>query len=318
MMTHPFLASRLFGTPILAEPRKAEVVARVLAPRLGLGQQVEIRSDAPPADQSFWASPPPASRFGAPTLGPLQESAMRESCGGNGYLLDPLNGIAVIEVKGTLVHKSGHIRASSGELGYDGLAAQLTGALEDSRVRGILLDCHSAGGEVAGCFQFADRVREAGEAKPVIALADEMAYSAAYAIAAAADEVWLASETSGVGSIGAILLHVDFTGALDDAGIKVTVLRSGDRKAEFNPFEALSDDVRAREQRELDQVRDLFVRRVADWRDLPEDTVYGTEAGTYTGRDALGIGLADGIGAPEDVYDAFAQRLRELSAVPAA
>ena len=66
-----------------------------------------------------------------------------------------VDGIAVIEISGVLIHRGGWIGQSSGLTSYEGIAAQLQAALADPGVRGIALDIDSFGGEVAGAFDLA-------------------------------------------------------------------------------------------------------------------------------------------------------------------
>ena len=109
---------------------------------------------------------------------------------------------------GTLVKRTAGLDAASGLTSYAEIGAMLESALADPQVAGILLDIDSPGGEASGSFELARRVREAAAVKPIWALANDSAFSAAYAIASAADRV-IISETGGVGSIGVIALHID-------------------------------------------------------------------------------------------------------------
>jgi ClpP class serine protease len=98
-------------------------------------------------------------------------------------------GVAIIPICGTLVQKLGTLRPYSGMTGYDGIRANLSMALEDPAVEAIMLDIDSPGGEVAGCFDLVDAIYAARGTKPIWAILSESAYSAAYAIASAADHI---------------------------------------------------------------------------------------------------------------------------------
>mgnify|MGYP000747584119 CR=1 FL=1 len=114
----------------------------------------------------------------------------------------------MIPIHGSLVKRSLGMEAASGLTSYGEIAAMLDSALADPQVSGILLDIDSPGGEASGSFELARRVREVAAVKPVWAVANDAAYSAAYAIAASAQRLFV-TETGGVGSIGVIALHVD-------------------------------------------------------------------------------------------------------------
>lgn len=116
---------------------------------------------------------------------------------------------------------------------YDGIRACFLQALNDSEVKAICLDIDSPGGEVAGCFDLVDEIYAARGSKPVWAILSESAYSAAYALASAADKIIL-PRTGGVGSVGVIVMHVDWSQKIKNDGLQVTIITYGDRKAESN------------------------------------------------------------------------------------
>jgi capsid assembly protease len=292
MTSFPMIADRLFGEPLLLHPTKAQIVGSVIARRMGF----EVNVTAP------------AEFTQAPKAGPLQEKRMARGEGAP-FLFDPETGIAVISVAGSLAHRQGHIGSYSGVVGYDGIRAQFQAALEQPLVRGIILDMHTPGGEVHGAFQLADRVAAARGIKPVIAISDEMAYSAGYLIASAASEVWLSSTTAGVGSIGAVVVHMSYQQLLEAEGIKTTVFAFGKQKAEGNPFSDLTEEASARIQARIDYIGKEFVARVASWRGTTERAIVATEAATFVGRSAVDLKLADGIADPVDIFEAFAQEI---------
>ncbi|MDI0894895.1 S49 family peptidase, partial [Escherichia coli] len=88
-----------------------------------------------------------------------------------------VNGIAVLPVTGTLVHRLGGMRPFSGMTGYDGIVACLQQAMADSQVRGVLLDIDSPGGQAAGAFDCADMIYRLRQQKPVWALCNDTACS---------------------------------------------------------------------------------------------------------------------------------------------
>lgn len=294
MHKYPLVLERILNTPLLAHPGKAEVVAGVLLRHAGIDVTVDMIDPAPKA-------------------GPLQEKRMRqgyEKYGEKPYLFDPSTGVAVIEVTGSLMHRQRYVGESSGVMGYDGIGAQLEAALEDRDVTGIIFDLHSSGGEVAGAFQLGDRIYAARQVKPVVSIADEMAFSAGYIIASACEQVWLASETAGVGSVGVVMVHFSFEDALAMEGIKPTIIQAGARKADGNPFENLPKDVAARFQAEIDSVYGIFAGRVALWRGMSEKAVRATEADIFMGRDAVDVGFAEGILPPDEVIEQLAAETR--------
>ena len=210
-------------------------------------------------------------------------------------------GVMVIRVEGTLVHKLGTMQPYSGMTGYDGIRSNFMSALADPSIRGILLHVDSPGGEVSGCFDLADLVFQARGVKPVWAVLEESAYSAAYALASACDRV-IVPRTGGTGSVGVICAHVDMSKALTSAGMTVSLITYGAHKADGNPYTPLEKAVRARFQADVDAMGDLFVATVARNRKLSKAAVRATQAGTYMGALGVSVGFADAVMAPQAAF----------------
>lgn len=302
MRNYSHVLERILNTPLLAHPERALTVAGVVLNRVGVSIDLSIPSLADPSGFSF----NPLVNTPKQRLGPVQTAALRrgyEARGSKPFLY--ADGVAVIEVEGSLAHREFNIGAYSGITGYDGLTAQLESALADDEVRGIIFDIHSAGGEVSGAFQLGDAIYAARSQKPVIAVVDEMAFSAGYIIASACEEVWLASETAQCGSIGVVMVHMSFEKMLAKEGAKPTIIKAGEYKADGNPYEDLDEGAVARIQNKIDGVYEIFVSRVSKWRGLSSDSVRGTKAGVFMGREAVEVGLADGVVSPTEVFAAL-------------
>jgi capsid assembly protease len=288
-MSHilPRLAQKIFNTPLAIHPKKAEIVIAALADRLGISQMVRlngtvINPSAMEDDEYGFAEPGSTPRSGYDMVGP----------------------IAVIDVQGTLVQKLGSLRPWSGMTGYDGLRQNLFMAVSDPKVEAIALNIDSPGGEVAGCFDLVDAIYGLRGKKPIWAILDESAYSAAYAIASAADKIYV-PRTGGVGSIGVIAAHVDLSQALTAAGIKVTFITYGEYKADGHAELPLSDEALARFQADIDAMGELFVETVARNRNISAATVRGTKAACFMGSRGVALGLADEVAAPDAAFRAL-------------
>jgi signal peptide peptidase SppA len=217
-------------------------------------------------------------------------------------------GIAVIPVVGTLVKRAMGIEAASGLMSYDEIDDRLDAALADPQIGGILLDLDSPGGEAGGVFELAQRIRAASAIKPIWAHANDAAYSAAYAIAAACQRLTL-SQTGGVGSIGVIALHVDQSVKDAKDGIAYSAIYAGGHKNDFSPHEPLSPQASTVLQTEVDRLYDLFVHQVATMRGLDADAVRATEAAVFHGDQAVAAGLADAVLPLDQVLTEFADAL---------
>jgi signal peptide peptidase SppA len=174
------------------------------------------------------------------------------------------------------------------------LYQQFRAALEDKNVLSIVLDIDSPGGEVAGTRELANFIFQSRGRKKTIAVANGQALSAAYWLASAADEL-VVTQSGEVGSIGIVAVHDDISGALQQAGIKMSLIKAGRYKTDGNPFEPLSETARGDMQSKVSAVYDWFVSDVARGRGVQQATVRnGFGCGfSLLANDAVRQGMAD-------------------------
>ena len=287
MSRFAFLAQRVFNTPLMLTEGKAEIIMGALAERLGVARL--SRTDG--TVTAFYED---------------GEEAFPEREPEKIYQVTP-EGVAIIPVRGTLVQRNG-LHPYSGMTGYDGIRCKFLAAIEDAEVTAVVLDIDSPGGEVAGVFDLADTIRAARGVKPIWAILNEAAFSAAYCLASAADTITV-PRTGGAGSIGVIAMCVDMSAALDKAGIVVNVIQHGKRKADGNEFQPLSKEARDRFQADVDTIGVLFEETVAANRRIPASAVRDMEASTFLGPAAVKLKLADRVAAPDEAYDALLKLL---------
>lgn len=218
-------------------------------------------------------------------------------------------GVLLIPVKGVLLHDFPYA-CGDWATGYIYIRKAIERGLADPEVKGIALIINSCGGEVAGNFDLVDWIYEQRSTKPIRAFAAEHSYSAAYSIASAADKIVVA-RTGGVGSIGVVTSRVDYTAALEQAGIKIHLIYYGARKVDSYPQTALTKEAEQRIQARVNELGELFVATVARNRSLDADAVRATEAATFTASQSTSNGLADDIGWLDDSVAAFAAELSD-------
>ncbi len=303
-ITLPHVASRIFNTPLVVHPGKAEAFLSGFGPRLGLdGVDLPEFADALSTFDLGGALMGDLAGQRQPYAGVLDDDLLGEIRAGriDGYHM--VRGAAIVSITGTLIHRGAWVGKSSGQRSYEGLIAQVEAAAEDGRCDKIALETDSFGGEVAGCAALAEAIRRARAQKPVWAFVADHAFSAGYWLASQADRV-IVNRTSGTGSIGVIWFHVDRSGAAARSGMNVTPVFSGSRKADGHPYAPLADEVRADIERELGAMRQVFAEDVAMGRGdrLDVDAVLATEAATFVGAEAVEAGLADEVG---DLRTAF-------------
>lgn len=278
------IADRVLNRPLLITRDKAQVIMSVLAGRIGIEA---------PAVQGLV---PDASRF----------EGSSDVVDANGKVKSVpykvSNGVGIITITGSLVNRGAWVGASSGLTSYEGIQHQLKAAMKDDAVKSVILDMHSPGGEAVGAFETAAMVRELAAQKRTVAVINGMAASAGFAIPSGATEI-VTTETGVGGSIGVVLMHADYSRALANEGISPTLIFAGAHKVDANPFEALSAEVKADLQDEVNAFYDLFIKTVAKGRGsrLTAAAARKTEARTFIGQAAVDAGIADRVGSFESV-----------------
>jgi len=188
---------------------------------------------------------------------------------------------------------------------YSRIREKVQTALDNPNCKGILLCIDSPGGSTDHAFETAEFLADAAKKKPMWAVADVNAYSAAYLLASAANRIYAAPTSGGVGSIGVYAAHVEFSGMLDKEGIGVTLISAGKGKTDGNPYKPLSKEAREKIQAEVDRLYESFVAFVSRGRRLSADAITTLGAALMHGSDAVSSGLADGIGTIEEVMEKF-------------
>lgn len=296
---------QLLNTPLAILPSKAAMLVAALRSQFNVTALVMVEDDGEEVVLDAQALDSMALRG---------RSSGRASAPEKIYDVD--DRMAHIPVIGTMMRSWG-TQPWSGATGYDGVKQRVLAAQNDPDVDGIWMPIDSNGGQVAGCFDCVDFVRSMNQkngGKPIFAIANEAAYSAAYAIASAADHLYV-PRTGGVGSVGVITLHADMSKAYEKAGMKVTVIRSGTQKARGNPYEPLDEETLAEIQAEIDEMRELFIETVAAGRKgLSAKKIRESEARTYMGKHGVELGFADAVMSEDQAYvDAHLRMRRKRS-----
>lgn len=219
---------------------------------------------------------------------------------------DVVQGVAVIPIEGSLIHKGGWIGQSSGETSYQGLQAQIAFAERSDQIRGVVLEVDSFGGLVAGAFDTAEMMHRLSQKKPTMSILTDHAMSAAYLLASQSRQIVMPRHGY-AGSIGVITIHADFSKQIEAQGVSVTILTAGAQKAAGNPYGPLDPAFAEKKLNELEGVRMSFAEAVARGRGSRMDasSVLQTEAAVFEGEEAKQIGLVDAVGNPHDAFAEF-------------
>ena len=202
------------------------------------------------------------------------------------------DGIATIDIRGLLVPTMNNDYSDWGITGYNHIAEYVQQANDDPTVQSIVLDIDSGGGYVAGMDVAIDAIKQSS--LPVEAFASGSMYSAAYHIGSTAKTI-TATKTSGIGSIGVIAKHYEWSKAMEDEGVTATFIRSGKWKAVYGSDEPLTDEQKTRLKEDVDASASLFFEHVATARGIDAKTIKAWEGDCFNAQTAKDYGLIDSI-----------------------
>lgn len=207
----------------------------------------------------------------------------------------PTGGVQVITLRGLITPRGSFLSLLfGGGGGLQAFRSQLREALHNDEVGSILIDVDSPGGSTDLLTETAAEIREARGDKPIVAISNTIAASAAYWIASQADEL-VVTPSGEVGSIGVFAVHEDWSQFNESFGVLPTYIAAGKYKTEGNPDEPLDDAAKAALQATIDEFYGLFVDDVAAGRGVTSQVVrddFG-EGRMVTAKRAVSLGMAD-------------------------
>ena len=197
---------------------------------------------------------------------------------------------ALVEIKGEI--------ASGGEASAELVVSSMRSAFEDTGALAVVLLINSPGGSPVQAGIINDEILrlKAKYNKPVYAVVEESAASAAYYIAVAADQIYV-DKASIVGSIGVLMDGFGFTGLMDKLGVERRLMTAGDNKGFLDPFSPQTDKQRQYAQAMLNQIHQQFITVVRKGRgERLKETPEMFSGLFWNGQQAVELGLADDLG----------------------
>lgn len=279
-MNKQLLLSEFLTTPWALMPERLQAMSGILT-RWSAGE--------PPSDETL---------FQVNTDRVLRDTRkqMAAASAGTGIAVLPLYG--VVTQRGNMVDDI----SGPGSTSTQQFTSVLRQMLTDDTVGQILIDIDSPGGSVYGVSELASEIVKARAQKPVIAVANSLAASAAYWIGCSASEFYV-TPGGEVGSIGVWQAHFDYSKALEEEGVKPTLISAGKFKVEGNPYVPLDEQAQAFMQSRVDDYYNAFVEAVAVGRGVSiSDVRDGMGEGRVLGADAaLAMNMVDGISTFDEV-----------------
>lgn len=230
-----------------------------------------------------------------------------------GYVVD--EGVALIPMRGVIAPRMNMMTEISGGTSAELLVRDVRTAMADPSVDALMLMVDSPGGAVAGTQAATNAIASLRGQKPIGAYAEDLMASAAYWIGSAADPgaMWIASDTTQVGSIGVVATHTDMSRREEALGIRTTEIVAGRYKRVASEHGPLTETGLATIQSQVDHIYAAFVADVARNRGVSVERVLSSMADgrIFLGREAITAGLVDGMA----TLEAAMQQLKDRAAV---
>ena len=279
-MNKQLLLSEFLTTPWALMPERLQAMSGILT-RWSAGE--------PPSDETL---------FQVNTDRVLRDTRKQMAAASTG------TGIAVLPLYGVVTQRGNMVDDISGpgSTSTQQFTSVLRQMLADDTVGQILIDIDSPGGSVYGVSELASEIVKARAQKPVIAVANSLAASAAYWIGCSASEFYV-TPGGEVGSIGVWQAHFDYSKALEEEGVKPTLISAGKFKVEGNPYVPLDPEAQAFMQSRVNDYYNAFIKAVAKGRGVSAaDVQGGMGEGRVLGADAaLDAKMVDGVATFDDV-----------------
>jgi signal peptide peptidase SppA len=227
-----------------------------------------------------------------------KEAAAEAVAAGRPRKLEAVSGnVAVLPLFGIVAQRL----SMMAELSEGGTSTEMFGAafdrlLGDSSVGAIVLNIDSPGGSVYGVEELANKIYSARGTKPIYAVANSLAASAAYWIGTAADRLFV-TPSGEVGSVGVLAMHVDYSNFNEKMGVTPTYIHAGKYKVEGHSDAPLDDEAKRAIQASVDDYYDSFTSAIARHRGVSQRDVksgFG-EGRVVRGAKATEMGMADGV-----------------------
>jgi protease-4 len=191
-----------------------------------------------------------------------------------------------------------------GDSSAESILNGLTKAYENKNTTAIILKINSPGGSPVQAAYVYDELHRQRTLHPdikIYAVCTDLCASAAYYIAAGADEIY-ANPSSLVGSIGVLYNGFGFTSVMDKIGVERRLVTAGKNKGFLDPYSP--DDPAQTEflKSMLAKIHQQFIASVKEGRGKRLKNTPDLFSGLFwTGVQAKDLGLIDGFGSTEYV-----------------
>ncbi len=219
--------------------------------------------------------------------------------------------ILVVPIHGVIMDTTTTDPFTSGGYNHQAVLTALDAALEDESIAGVILDVDTPGGGVYESREISDRIRTLQEERdiPIYSSMGAMAASGGYYVSALADNIYATEETM-TGSIGVIMSYANISGLLEEYGIDMEVIKSGEFKDSPSSFRESTEAEEEYLDNMLDTMFQGFIDVIDEGRDLPrEDILELADGRVFLGEEAVENGLVDKLGYRDIAQEDMAQEM---------
>lgn len=175
------------------------------------------------------------------------------------------------------------------------LVGQIRSLQANDQVKAVVVYVDSPGGSMQAALDVYHALRQLAETKPVVAKMGQMAASAGYLVAIAADHI-VAGEATLTGSVGVFLPLVDATELAQKVGVKSRTIFSGEDKLATSPFDEVSKSSEKYLQTLVNDLQTVFVQYVSERRPAVKSNLDVVKTGqSFIGIKAKELGLVDAL-----------------------
>lgn len=200
--------------------------------------------------------------------------------------------VGIVPVTGPIFPKANLMTEISGATALSKVALDFQTMLDDPEIDTVVMNFSSPGGVIDGIHEMSQKIRNSG--KKVVAYVGSMAASAAYWWAAACDEIVI-DATARLGSIGVV---AKIRKENEEGVYEFVNTASPNKRSDITTKEGKKLLVS-----ELDELADVFITNVADFRGVDKETVINdfNKGGMLVGAKAVEAGMADRLGSYEEL-----------------
>ena len=221
----------------------------------------------------------------------------------NNYKKGTRNQIAIIYAQGPIIYGKGN----ESNIGQELFSKTIRKIKNNKRIKAVVLRIDSPGGVALSSEIIWDELIELKKEKPLVVSMGNVAASGGYYLSTVADKVF-ANDFTITGSIGVFAMVPNIAEFSKRIGINAEQVETNKNSIFYTPFEKPKKKFRSNVKKSIENIYEMFKKRVSDGRNISMDEVEVLAQGrVWSGEQALKNGLVDMEGDIKDAINAAAE-----------